>query len=59
MELTNRIEHEVLVVGSIEKSNSDIQESKKENIDDMFKHETVNPMDIQNIRDLAIIGLPS
>ena len=46
LELTNKIEQEVLVVGSIEKSNSDLQNSKKDDVDEMFRHELLNPTDI-------------
>ena len=59
IELTNRIEQEVLVVGSIEKSNSDLQSTKKDDVEEMTRHELLNPTDIQNLRDLAIQGLPS
>ena len=46
LELTDKIEQEVLVVGSIEKSNSDLQNSKKDDVDEMFRHELLNPTDI-------------
>ena len=46
LELTNKIEQEVLVVGSIEKSNSDLQNSKKDDVDEMLRHELLNPTDI-------------
>ena len=56
IELTNRIEQEVLVVGSIEKSNSDLQSTKKDDVEEMTRHELLNPTDIQNLRDLEILS---